>query len=70
MIDMECVYVSSSGEQKDVRQLDTQYLINALAKAYRDFFETKDTTKYMNINNIQSELKSRTTKFISEGEKE
>lgn len=62
------IYISSNGEQKDVRQLDTQYLINALTKSYRNYFEVKNINILKNINNLQDELNRRIQKIIFEGD--
>ena len=73
MREIKTEYISSNGEVKDVRNLDIQYLINALAKSYRKLFEFKteaDKVKYLNnINNIQDELGDRIQKILFEGDK-
>lgn len=68
MIEPIYLYISSSGEHKDVRHLDTQYLINALAKCYRDLFETKNKELISNIRNILNELDQRLEETSNEGE--
>lgn len=68
MIEQIYLYVSSSGEHKDVRHLDTQYLINALAKCYRDLFETKNYQLVSNIVNIQNELEQRVEETLNNEE--
>lgn len=62
-------YISGDGKIKDVRTLDNQYLINALAKSYREFLETRNTKYLANITNIQNELDSRLQKILFEGDK-
>ena len=62
------IYISSTGEQKQVHILDTQYLINALAKAYRNFFETKSVKDYTNIEVLTEELNIRVDAKLNEGE--
>lgn len=68
MIEQIYLYVSSSGEHKDVRHLDTQYLINALAKCYRDLFETKNKELISNIRNILIELEQRVEETLNNEE--
>lgn len=67
-------YISSTGEEKDVRVLDYQYLVNALAKAYRNIIETQDKEEFKknsdNIVALQNELASRTNKYLDEHFKE
>lgn len=69
MREIKTEYISSNGEVKDVRNLDIQYLINALAKSYREYFETKEVKYLNNINNIQDELGDRIQKILFEGDK-
>lgn len=70
----ECIYTSSDGTKKDVRYLNTEYLINALAKCHREVYnQTTDENirKYLtNITNIESELNHRILKFISKENKD
>lgn len=60
-------YTSSDGTKKDVRTLDTQYLINALAKAYRNIFELTTYIDYVvyeeNIRALSDELTRRKNKI-------
>lgn len=44
------MYISSSGEEKDVKTLDYQYLINALAKALRNMNETTSKKEFLKNN--------------------
>lgn len=60
-------YISGDGKIKDVRTLDDQYLINALAKSYREYFETKEVKYLNNINNIQDELGDRIQRILFNG---
>lgn len=54
------IYVSSDGTKKDVKQLDYQYLVNALAKSYRELNETNDINLFFkyssNIDVLEMEL--------------
>lgn len=54
------IYVSSDGTKKDVRNLDYQYLVNALAKSYRELNETNDINLFFkyssNIDVLEMEL--------------
>lgn len=62
-------YISSDGTEKDVTSLDTQYLINALAKAYREMFLTNDEYMYYkhsdNIIVLTRELQSRQNTYFN-----
>lgn len=62
------MYISSDGTRKDVSQMNTEYLINALAKCYREIFTSKTEEEYKkyldNIINIKLELDSRIGDFI------
>lgn len=73
-IEQEYIYISSDGSSKDVRTLNTEYLINALAKCHREVYnQTTDESirKYLtNITNIESELNHRILKFISKENKD
>lgn len=54
------IYVSSDGTEKDVKTLDYQYLVNAVAKAYRSVVETTNLDEYRkhakNIEVLEDEL--------------
>lgn len=64
------IYISSDGTQKDVTTLDYQYLVNALAKAYRNLNETLDLNDFVknsnNITNISGELLIRNSERYTE----
>ena len=70
MIRDDKIYISSDGTQKDVTTLDYQYLVNALAKAYRNLNETLYSNDFVknnkNIENISNELLIRNSKRYSE----
>lgn len=57
------MYVSSDGTKKDVRNLDYQYLVNAVAKAHRNVMETDNLDEYKknakNIEILEQELFNR-----------
>lgn len=63
-------YISSTGEEKDVREFDYQYLVNALAKAYRNIIETQAKDEFKknsdNIVALQNELAARVNKYYDE----
>lgn len=62
------MYTSSSGELKDPKQMNTEYIINALSKMYREIFSLtnmEDINAYStNINVLTNELYNRITNFI------
>ena len=57
------IYVSSNGTEKDTANLDTQYLINALAKSHREMMVAEDFDIFIkysrNIEAIDEELLKR-----------
>lgn len=70
MIRDDKIYISSDGTQKDVTTLDYQYLVNALAKAYRNLNEIIDLNDFVknsnNIANISDELLIRNSERYTE----
>lgn len=70
MIEKIYAYVSSDGTLKDVRKLDTQYVINAMAKARRNILETNDLNVYFanleNLTNLEAEYKKRELSHFEE----
>lgn len=70
MIEKIYAYVSSDGTLKDVRNLDIQYIINAMAKARRNMMETVDFNVYFanleNLTNLESEYKRRELSHFDE----
>lgn len=64
------MYISSDGTEKDVKQMNSEYIINGLAKSLRDIFTSenmKDYEKYMNnIDVLNSEIMDRINKFVEE----
>lgn len=66
----EYMYISSSGEEKDVRNLDYQYLVNAIAKAYRNINEVLDKDEFIKNNHnivvLQDELLKRNNNYFKE----
>ena len=40
-------YISSDGTEKDTRTLDYQYLVNAIAKAYRNLNEVETYEEFI-----------------------
>jgi hypothetical protein len=71
------MYLSSDGTKKDVRNLDYQYLVNAVAKAHRNVIESNTLEDYKknakNIEILEDELfDRRNSHFLelnNEGEK-
>lgn len=63
MLEEKYMYVSSDGTKKDVRNLDYQYLVNAVAKAHRNVMETDNLDEYKknakNIEILEQELFNR-----------
>ncbi len=63
-------YISSDGSNKDVTQLDYQYLVNAIAKAFRNLNEVNSVEEFIkNSNNVcilQDELLERNKKYYDE----
>ena len=74
MIEEIYKYVSSDGTEKDVRNLDIQYVINAMAKARRNIMETFDMNVYYanlkNLTNLEAEYRRREMTHIEEINKE
>ena len=76
MLEEKYMYVSSDGTKKDVRQLDFQYLVNAVAKAHRNVIESNNLEDYKknakNIEILENELFERRNNYflqlISRGE--
>lgn len=70
MIEKIYAYVSSDGTLKDVRTLDIQYIINAMAKARRNIMETVDLNVYFanleNLTNLEAEYKRRELSHFDE----
>ena len=70
MIEKIYAYVSSDGTLKDVRTLDIQYIINAMAKARRNIMETVDLNVYFanleNLTNLEAEYKRRELSHFGE----
>lgn len=64
------IYVSSDGTEKDVRSLDYQYLVNAIAKAYRSVIEASVLEEYIkhikNIEVLEDELFRRRNNYLTE----
>lgn len=65
----EKYYTRSNGEKVKISDLETTHLSNALAKAYRDSFESKDrddlTTHLQKINDLKEEMHKRINMFNS-----
>lgn len=63
-------YVRSNGEQVDVETMNTEHVINSLAKKYREIFESKNKNEYYNqieqINVLKEDLYRRFNTFESE----
>lgn len=60
-------YISSDGSSKDVTQLDYQYLVNAIAKAFRNLNEVNSVEEFIknsdNVCVLQDELLERNKKY-------
>lgn len=63
-------YISSDGSSKDVTQLDYQYLVNAIAKAFRNLNEVNNVEEFIknsdNVCILQDELLERNKKYYDE----
>lgn len=61
------MYISSDGTEKDVKSLNTEYILNALNKCQREIFNStnmKEFEKYSNnIMVLRSELDKRISNF-------
>lgn len=42
----EVMYISSSGEQTPIKQVETTHLINSLAKDYREIYNCKNKDEF------------------------
>lgn len=64
---MEKYYISSSGEKKKLKEMNTEYVINALSKKYREVFDSKNKSEFANktneLNDLKEELYSRFNNF-------
>lgn len=60
------MYISSSGESKDPKTLDTAYLVNALYKAYREIWGSETTEKFKQYGNNIMVLSVELEKRIEE----
>ncbi len=62
------MYTSSKGEYKDPKDMNTEYIINATSKAYRDIFTTEDmevlNRHLTNIIVLRKELESRVSIYL------
>lgn len=61
-------YISSDGTEKDTRTLDYQYLVNALAKAYRNLNEVETYEEFIknsdNVCVLQDEILIRNKDYF------
>ena len=64
------MYESSDGTQKNVKAMNTEYIINALAKCYREVYNIDSFKTYEklmnNIKVLEDEINFRTNEFIDE----
>lgn len=72
-MEKQFVYISGDGTEKDVREMNTEYMHNAWAKANREFYSSdsskEDREKFLNnITVLEQELKNRREKFLVESE--
>lgn len=62
------MYVSSDGTEKDVKSMNTEYILNSLNKAQREIFNStnmKEFEKYSNnIMLLREELDKRINSFL------
>ena len=67
-------YIRSNGEKIDVETMNTEHVINGLAKKYREIFESQNKQEYYKhieqINVLKEDLYRRFNNFEAElGEK-
>ena len=64
------MYESSDGTQKNVKAMNTEYIINALAKCYREVYNIDSFKTYEklmnNIKVLEDEITFRNNEFIDE----
>lgn len=64
---MEEYYTSSSGEKKKISEMNTEYLINALGKKYREIYNCITIQEYVDmceeINALKNEIHKRMNTF-------
>lgn len=63
------MYTSSDGTQKDVKDMNTEYLINALSKSLREVYNSRDIDEYnkhkINQEVLYVELTKRMDDFLT-----
>lgn len=63
------MYVSSDGTEKDVKTMNTDYVINALAKAYRELFTSSDMKTFEKYSNnimvLTADMNRRINLFVN-----
>lgn len=61
------MYINSNNEEIKVETLETTHIINALAKAYREIFNSKDMSEFAKYSNnimvLRAELDKRINNF-------
>lgn len=66
----EKYYTRSNGEKVKISEMNTEHILNALGKSYRDIFtsQNKDelSEKLKSINNLKEEVYKRINKFNDE----
>ena len=72
MENKEKYYTRSNGESVKISELETTHLTNALAKKYRELFESQDKDDYSKrlteINDLKEELYKRFNDFYEKME--
>ena len=60
-------YIRSNGEKVKIKDMNTEHILNALTKKYRDMFESKnkdDYSKRLNeVNDLKEDLHRRFNDF-------
>lgn len=68
------MYISSDGTKKNVKDMNYEYLVNALSKNMREIFNStsmKDYEKYIeNIEVLTTEIIERINEFVDTNGKE
>ena len=61
------MYINSNNEEIEPKTLETTHLINALAKCYREIFNSKDMKEFEKYSNnimvLRNELDKRISNF-------
>lgn len=62
---MEQYYTSSSGERKKISEMNTEYIINALAKKMREIYDSPNFAVYLQQSEEMEALKQEYYKRLN-----